>query len=301
MNHNPGTGIDNNTAQKSQPLQLEEQVTIVTETNVLPGMTEAEARQCLTQIKEHFTSIRQLLIELDERRGWEILKYSSMSACLKKEFSQSNTKLKYELGAGRIERNLGVPVGMYRESHLRPLKKLDSSFHKRALDRASEIADKRQVTAKHISQAVNDILLVESGSANIGEKQMEDKPQHFASEDSSQEEIFKLQYLVDEDIQYNGYWATALEVKNNSTVTCKVLDQELEIKQENIKRLDMDEQQLTRQREIIERVQKLAGCDLDPLAWAILETLNRQVEYSDYQLRMLAMTEQFYNICNHAN
>lgn len=300
MNHNLGSGIDN-AAQKSQTLQAEEQVTIVTKTSVLPDMTKAEAHHCINQIKQHATSMRQLLVDLEERRGWKELNYSSMSDCLKKEFNQSNTSLKYELSAGRIEKDMGVPIGTYMESHLRPLRKLNSSLHQSALDTASEVAGKHPVRAKHVGQAVKDIVLRQSESANIRVEQMEDQSQDFGSEYSSQKEFFMLRSLVGEDIQYNGSWATALEFKNISTVRCQVLNHELEIKQENIKQLDMDEQQFTRQKEIIERVQRLAGCNLDPVAWTILETLNRQVEYSDYQLRMLEMTEQFYKIHNYTN
>lgn len=302
MNHNIRSGVDNNIAKDSQALQAEKQVTIVTKIDVMRGMTEAEARQCVNSIKEHITSIRELLIELDERKGWVVLKHPSMAACLRKEFShQSKTNLKYQLYAGRIEKSLGVPLNTYKESHLRPLRKLDPSFYQSALNRAYEIAGKRQVTAKHISQAVNNILSVQSESAKKGVRQIQNKPQHFLSKSSSQGEIFRLQYLLDDDIQYNGSFAIALDTENSSTLKCQVLNKELEIKQENIKRLDMDEEQLTRQREIIERVQRLAGCNLDPLAWSILETLNRQVEYSDYQLQILEMTERFYKIRNHAN
>lgn len=301
MNHNLGSSI-NNAAQKFQMLQAEEKVTNVTETYVILDMTEAEAHQCINKINTHRTSIRELLIELDERMGWKALGYSSMTACLKKEFSQSDSQLKYELNAGRIERKLNVPINTYIESHLRPLKKLSSSPSRlqEALDKASEKAGQGRRTANHVKQAVDE-MAKESESANKGGEQMEDQSQDFAPEYPSQREIFILKSLVGKDITYNGSWATALEIKNISTVRCQVLKYELEIKQENIKQLDMDEQQFTRQKEIIERVQRLARCNLDPVAWTILETLNRQVEFSDYQLQMLEMTEQFYEIRNYAN
>ncbi|MBV8882798.1 MAG: hypothetical protein JO235_02180, partial [Chroococcidiopsidaceae cyanobacterium CP_BM_RX_35] len=51
-----------------------------------PIMTESEARQCINDIKQHWTSIRALVLELKERRGWEVLGYPHLTACLEAEF-----------------------------------------------------------------------------------------------------------------------------------------------------------------------------------------------------------------------
>jgi len=58
----------------------------------------------------------------------------------------------------------------------------------------------------------------------------------------------------------------------------------------------MTREQLVQQREIIERVSRLARCNLDPAVWAILEVLNRQVYYTDVQLKLLETAEQIYRI-----
>lgn len=60
---------------------------------------------------------RILVLELEERHGWEALGYRSMTACLIEEFPQeSKTKLIRTLEAGRIERHLQqVPIGTYLE------------------------------------------------------------------------------------------------------------------------------------------------------------------------------------------
>ena len=42
------------------------------------NMTAFDARQCINEIKGHLNSVRLLLLELDERRGWRL---SVISQC----------------------------------------------------------------------------------------------------------------------------------------------------------------------------------------------------------------------------
>lgn len=128
-----------------------------------------------------------------------------------------------------------------------------------------------------------------------------EKPLNFASEYCSVGEIFRLQRLVEEEQKYNGWWGIALEVENRFTVKCEVYDTTIEIRQENIKRIDMTTDETVKQQEIIERVSRLARCNLDPVAWALLEALNRQAYHSDYQLQMLKATENYYLIHSYEN
>ena len=126
---------------------------------VLPAaMTEPEARQCLSEIKGHWTSIRALVLELKERRGWEVLKYPNLTACLQAEFSESRTKLVRELKAAEIEKYiLQVPIGTWPASHFRPLSQLKPEQYKLALDTAHELAGLDKLTAVHIATAVKQI------------------------------------------------------------------------------------------------------------------------------------------------
>lgn len=56
-------------------------------------MSTEEARQCINEIKTHLNSIRVLLLNLDERRGWAALGYESMRQCLIGEFKLSESRL----------------------------------------------------------------------------------------------------------------------------------------------------------------------------------------------------------------
>jgi len=74
------------------------------------SMTAEEARRCIDEIKTYLNSVRVLLLNLDERRGWEALGYKSIRQCLKAELQgklgKSVSQLYRELAAGKIEREL---------------------------------------------------------------------------------------------------------------------------------------------------------------------------------------------------
>ena len=88
---------------------------------VTSNMTALEARQLIEEIKGHLNSIRVLLLDLDERRGWEALGYQSMRQCMLTEFKRSRSQLHRELKAGKIERVLSPQgdIGLIPEKHLR--------------------------------------------------------------------------------------------------------------------------------------------------------------------------------------
>jgi hypothetical protein len=45
-------------------------------------MSTIEARECVSEIKDHLNKVRALLLDLDERRGWKALGYESMRQCM---------------------------------------------------------------------------------------------------------------------------------------------------------------------------------------------------------------------------
>jgi hypothetical protein len=125
---------------------------------VIPVMTQAEARGCIEAIKERAISLRQLLVELEERRGWEALGYSSMTACMVAEFKNSKPVLVRELKVGRMEkRYLRVPIGTYLESQLRPLSQLEPTQYQEAIETAHQIAGDERITVAHVNQAVREL------------------------------------------------------------------------------------------------------------------------------------------------
>lgn len=64
---------------------------------VASNMTAFEARQCIEEIKGHLNSIRVLLLNLDERQGWEALGYQFICQCMLAEFKRSRFQLRREI------------------------------------------------------------------------------------------------------------------------------------------------------------------------------------------------------------
>ena len=126
---------------------------------VTSSITALEARQLIEQIKGHLNSIRVLLLDLDERRGWEVLGYQSMRQCLIGEFNRSEARLPQlwrELRAGRIEKHL-VPmgtIGNIPERQLREIGKLPPERWSSAWEEAQATAPPKGVTTSHVAKTV---------------------------------------------------------------------------------------------------------------------------------------------------
>jgi len=124
----------------------------------VPMMDEKEARGIVNRINARMTDVRNDLIELEDREGWKALGYDGWRACVEKEFGKSASYLYRQLVAGRMERDLDVPIGTFQESHLRTLAMLDTPDQQRAaIDRADELAGDKPRTAKHLAQAAAEI------------------------------------------------------------------------------------------------------------------------------------------------
>jgi len=51
-------------------------------------MIYKEARECVDKINANLTNIRQLLLTLYERQGWDALGYRNWQECIKKELTK---------------------------------------------------------------------------------------------------------------------------------------------------------------------------------------------------------------------
>jgi hypothetical protein len=126
--------------------------------NIVP-MTAQQARECADAIKGNLESLRSMLLDLQRRRGWEALGYSSW-----REWSQGYVyKL---LHAAEVEENLAqsgfiqldktepIPVSQLEELHKLPADQQAAGLH-----RADEIAvaEGRSRTAIHVAKAVQEI------------------------------------------------------------------------------------------------------------------------------------------------
>ncbi len=130
--------------------------------NITP-MSEQEAWECVSAIKENMESLRFMLLELHRRRGWEALGYDSWDDCATQEFGRSRSYVFKLLAAAQVEESLGSlvksPIGDSVDipvSQLTKLAKLPPDQQVEGLLRANEIAQAqgKKRNAVHVAQAV---------------------------------------------------------------------------------------------------------------------------------------------------
>lgn len=111
-------------------------------------------------ISADMDGVREAVLDLHERRGWEALGYESWRECVTAEFPQSESYLYRELTAARVERNLS-PMG---EIHInercaRVLAKLkDPKEQVLAYTEACELALDGTPTAAILAEVVGAML-----------------------------------------------------------------------------------------------------------------------------------------------
>jgi hypothetical protein len=77
----------------------------------VPMMTAEQAEECLARIGESAVSLRDALLDLDEREGWKALGYTSWRACVKDRFGDKSESYLYRLlQAAKIQREIS-PIG----------------------------------------------------------------------------------------------------------------------------------------------------------------------------------------------
>lgn len=257
---------------------------------VLPSvMSKSEARKCVETIRSNSISIRLLVLELDERRGWQALGYSSMTACLVAEFpGESKTKLVRALEAARIEKNQQVPIGTYLESQLRPLYRLSPNQWKPALEKAHQIADRKKLTANHVAKAVTEILTVQSP---------QQEPASFPSQACNPGDIVLIEPTTPNRqpyMQYKNCWAVVKKPHTHGAEVT-IVGQVLYIPWSALKTIEpLDEtfRQIARRTTAL-----LERNDLDEMEREILQSYHKRLQLTNWQLQLLSTIEQLrYNI-----
>ncbi len=267
--------------------------------SVLP-MTNEQAKQAIEEINTNINRIRVLLVELELRQGYLILGFSNMSQLMNSSlFVKARSSLQKELLAGRIEKDyLNVPIGTLPENHFRPLSKIKPEYYKCAYDLALGRAGNRPVTEKDVSAVVSNMLLENKNAAKRGiVEQLKEKPLFLASNYCKEGEVFFLQCLTQQERKYNGCWAIAIEVENRFTVKAAMYRGVLEVKQENINRIDSEQTQ-AEIREIYQRLTQLMKRQLDPIDEAQIEILCRRPWFTPRQKQALSAMESVYQIKN---
>ena len=262
---------------------------------------ERERHRLELKVERAFYEAGFGLRELRDKRLYRSTHQTFEEYCIDR-FGYTRRNTNYMIAAAAVVENLGTngsqndenknlatkssQVLPTSERQVRPLVSLAPVEQRLAWQQAVDLADGKVPSGRIVKGVV---------------ERLKEKPLNFASSYCSVGEIFKLQRLMDDDQKYNGWWGIALEVENRLSVKCQVYDRTIEIRQENIKRIDMDKQQLVHQQAIIERVSRLARCNLDPAVWALLQVLNQQTYHTSVQIKLLETAEQLYGIYDYKN
>jgi len=124
----------------------------------LAEMTQAEARRTNTAIKAGITTLRALLLDMRDRKGWKALGYASFEEYGQAELGYENVYLHRLANAAAIEKVLELPIGNSTpESQLRPLAPLSDEERRTVWAEATAKAeeDGRKLTARLVQEAVD--------------------------------------------------------------------------------------------------------------------------------------------------
>lgn len=134
--------------------------------NITP-MTAEEAQECVTAIKSNLESLGAMILDLERRRGWEALGYSSFRECAMAEFGKSQGYVYKLLHAASVDENLATDkiypldkseIASIPTSHKEELHKLLPDQQAAALKQADAIAqaEGKPREARHIAQVVKE-------------------------------------------------------------------------------------------------------------------------------------------------
>lgn len=120
-------------------------------------MTLAEATRTNEAIKAGIVTVRSLLLDMRDRRGWMALGYDSFEDYGKGELGYEKSYISRLVTAETIQRSLDtLPIGNpIPESHLRPLGSLSDEDRRKVWDAATAKAEEegRKLTAKIVEEA----------------------------------------------------------------------------------------------------------------------------------------------------
>ncbi len=141
----------------------------VVESEILSQMDEQEAREVVDDIKKGINTVRARIYELDRRKGWKALGYSSFAKCCLKEFPELHAKtVEQQLAAARVETVLqefpahAGKIGDMPIRHTRPLVELrhDPTALNDAYSKAQDIAkgeNQGKLTEAIVARAVEQV------------------------------------------------------------------------------------------------------------------------------------------------
>lgn len=127
---------------------------------VVSVMTEAEARECIREIKDHLDGARAAVLRLYEGRGWEKLGYATWRECAVAELGGHERELYRALEAAQVEQNIRPLLTNLSktipESQLRPMARLTPMEQPIAWQEANERSNGKP-TARVVEQVVKEM------------------------------------------------------------------------------------------------------------------------------------------------
>ncbi|WP_414585330.1 hypothetical protein [Scytonema sp. PCC 10023] len=131
-------------------------------------------------------------------------------------------------------------------------------------------------------------------------ERLKEKPLSLATDFCQIGDVFTLTRLEGSERKYNGCWAIA-SVLNDFTVEVDVHDTTLNVKPENLNKIDSPEvhRQLP---QILKRIKRLrSGGMLDRCAYTVLESLGRQTYLTPVEEGLLQWLEKYYGLGDKEN
>jgi len=146
--------------------------------NITP-MTWDEARSCVAAIRSNLESLGAMLLDLERRRGWEALGYSSFRECAIAEFGKSQGYVYKLLHAASVDENLAASeiypldkseIALIPTSHKEELHKLPFDQQAEALKKADALAlaEGKYRQVKHVKQVVKEYKSIAAETAALG-------------------------------------------------------------------------------------------------------------------------------------
>lgn len=265
----------------------------VTAVEVLEELTEAEAadrNRLEHKVERAFYEAGTALAELRVRRLYRSTHKTFEEYC-RDRFGFTRANATYLITAASVVDNLinlstnGLQILPTNERQVRPLTKLEPDEQMNVWQQAVEQAGNKVPSSRIVKGIV---------------ERLREKPLLLASNYCKQDEVFFLQRLTGPEIKYNGYWAIAIEVENRFTVKAAVYNQVVEVKQENMKRIDSEQTQAEIQ-EIYECIKRLMECQLDPIDEVQIELLCRRPWFTPRQKQALNALMVLYGVINEEN
>lgn len=223
---------------------------------VMEELTEEEAseRQRLElKVERAFYEAGTALRELRDQGLYRSTHPDDFEGYCRDRFGKTKQSVNYLIAAAGVYKNLATTIGCRvlptSERQVRDVASFEKEVQIQIWSEAVAIADGKVPSSRIVKSVV---------------ERIKEKPLHLASDYCQSGEVFFLQRLTEGQRKYNGYWAIAIEVENRFTVKAAVYKEVVEVKQENMKRIDSEQTQAEIQ-EIYERIRRLLECHLDPI------------------------------------